>query len=211
MKDLLAITTQPLASIDGMVQPVVLETTTYGAAAEGDATTETAAEEGKEADKGVSAEGGEAPPGTAPGTANGTRPGTVVPVPVVSAASVKAMPDYSCLTKLIDYDDFVEKACRVLVSPLWVYEDPAVITAREEAKVAALAAAAEVEAETGADGEAKGGEPVEEKKDNNNATETGETVTVETGADIEPTEQPVEVVLADRLELWLGTFDPVVA
>ena len=114
-----------------------------------------------------------------------TRPAT--------AAAVPAKFDFSCLTILVDYDDFIEKVCRLILSDAWCFIDPAIALAKEAAeKAAEVAAAAAVE---------KGGES-EEK-----VTEVASVAAVAVLVpEVLESDLPVEEALHKRLGVLFTNF-----
>jgi hypothetical protein len=142
----------------------------------------------------VAPEGDDAPPSEvdavattdggdeAPGTAAGTRP-TTAAAPVSSTAI-----DHSSLLNLIDYDDFCDLFCKIVVSDMWCYvePEPEPVDADDSAPVDGDGAVAE----TKTDGDKEETKPVESD-----------------AAEADPL--PIDRALSKRLGIFFTNFDSI--
>jgi len=94
--------------------------------------------------------------------------------------------DLSCLTLLVDKDDFVEKICRLVLSDAWCYIDPSIAAAKAAEEAAAAAATKE-----GGEAETKA-EPVDV-------------------SDVAEADLPIEQALQKRLNIVFANFETLVA
>jgi hypothetical protein len=132
----------------------------------------------------------EVPPGTAPGTRPTTAAVPDVPKPI----------DYSTLINLVDYEDFCDMLCKLMMSDLWIFNGPA-----PKASVVETLAAVE-----GEGGEAS----------NTSEESASETKTVEPAVEaaptaeeivVEETELPLQEALLKRIETLCTHWETVIA
>lgn len=123
--------------------------------------------------------------------------------PKPSLAPMDALTSLSTLSKHVDYEDFLELLCMVVMSEAWVYEDPAVKIKQEEEAAAAAAASAgggegEGDVAAVADADADANAPAEEAKED----AVKDAAPAEEGP---PKELPE--VLSERLVTFSSCFD----
>ena len=111
-----------------------------------------------------------------------------------------AMASFSNLTKHVDYEDFLEHLCLLMLSDKWVYTSPAVDALPTENN------ASDEKGE--AVGEEKGEAVGEEKQESSEEVEDAVAASVEGKSEPEP-EKPMPQVLQERLSLFLATYDQV--
>jgi len=119
--------------------------------------------------------------------------------------SLDAPFDLSCLTLLVDKDDFIEKVCRLVLSDAWCYIDPSIAAAKaaaEEAAVAAAAAAAAAAESAVAEGEGEAetkGEPA--------AVVVAEEEEVVVEVEVAEADLPIDQALQKRLNILFVNFE----